>query len=381
MSKHLRVLIDARPLVDPRGGGVRRVAEQVVQSILESELDAEWFFVTTGLKKPVLPEWITDHQNTQHVHIKWPNKLWSLAAMFGAVALDRETAKQLPAEEDRPKKFDKAIILNLGFTGFLETPYALLLHDLSFRINPEWFSFKSRLWHIAVNPKEILRRAQQLFSVSETTARDAARIFGIPVKKIEIVKPGVRPEKREARGETLIGNLESSYALVLGSGNPRKNVPTVIKAFEILKRDPEFANVELIIVGEREPSRALGERARQRRAPTPYTLHPTPSDSELDDLYANAAMFLYPSWYEGYGLPLHEAARFEIPCIASTDGALPETAPEGTMFVPPSKPHLWANAIRDVLASPDRYPTTFDVEIEKPDFASLIHWLGRQSIS
>jgi glycosyltransferase involved in cell wall biosynthesis len=71
----------------------------------------------------------------------------------------------------------------------------------------------------------------------------------------------------------------------------------------------------------------------------------------------HASVFLYPSWYEGFGLPLHEAARFGTPCIASTAGALPETAPEGTHFAPPGKPHLWKKALEMVLTAPERYRT------------------------
>jgi glycosyltransferase involved in cell wall biosynthesis len=72
----------------------------------------------------------------------------------------------------------------------------------------------------------------------------------------------------------------------------------------------------------------------------------------LSTLMKNASALLYPSWYEGYGLPLHEAAAHGTPIIASTSGALPETAPPGTHFVPPFKPHLWTQAMQSVLENP-----------------------------
>lgn len=369
MSKTLRVLIDARPLVDARGGGVRNVAEQVVKSIFESKADAEYYFVTTGIKKPSLPSWIFEHPRTNHLHLSWPNKLWSLAAMLGAVSLNGEAAKQLSVEENRPRKFDKTLVLNLGFTGFLETPYALLLHDLSFRINPEWFSFKSRIWHLAVNPKELIERAQRLFAVSETTARDAARLYGCNQEKIGIVKPGIRPQTT-GDGSTTHALHPTSYILALGYGDPRKNIPTAINAFEILKQNPAFESFRLILVGSSSPRQSSVVRRPD------IEVRSSVSDAELDDLYANASLFLYPSWYEGYGLPPHEAAKFGTPCIASTDGALPETAPEGTIFVPPSKPHLWAKAMQNVLTSPpETSQPVFVSEEESPDFRTIIQWL------
>jgi glycosyltransferase involved in cell wall biosynthesis len=82
-----------------------------------------------------------------------------------------------------------------------------------------------------------------------------------------------------------------------------------------------------------------------------------PNDEALAALMKNASVFLYPSWYEGFGLPLHEAARFGTPCIASTSGALPETAPQGTLFAPPTKPHLWVVAIQRVLHEPAKHRT------------------------
>jgi glycosyltransferase involved in cell wall biosynthesis len=74
----------------------------------------------------------------------------------------------------------------------------------------------------------------------------------------------------------------------------------------------------------------------------------------LATLYQSAAVFVYPTWSEGYGIPLHEAARFETPCIASSGSALEETAPQGTLFIPPEKPHLLLEALRIQLTTPQK---------------------------
>ena len=82
-----------------------------------------------------------------------------------------------------------------------------------------------------------------------------------------------------------------------------------------------------------------------------------PADVAVNTLMKYASAFLYPSWYEGFGIPLHEAAWFGTPCIASTSGALSETAPKGTLFAPPFKPQLWTDALRLVLQNPMNYRT------------------------
>ena len=391
----LTLLYDARPLTDPNSGGVRRVAGMLLDAILASDLDATVTCITTGFKKPALPEPFASHPRITHVHVRIPNKIWSLLAMMGVVSLDRIAKGQgkrilghilySPTPDPCPPTH-VALLPNLGFTGFIEIPYALVLHDLSFLIEPRWFPWKMRLWHIAVNPKELARRAQIIFCVSETTAHDAERLLKIPREKIRVFKPGIprRVGSRESGVESPDSELTTHdgslprvhprelttapYVLAFGERDARKNAATAIAAVETLRREDAFKNLKLILIGSR-----TGEAG-----PRPSViLLPRPSDAELADLYAHASALLYPSWYEGFGLPLHEAARFGTPCIASTWGALPETAPRGTVFAPPSKPHLWASALRDILAAPERYRTAFDEAAATTDAAPIIEWLKR----
>jgi glycosyltransferase involved in cell wall biosynthesis len=375
MSDSLRILIDARPLMDPAGGGVRRVAQDLLTRVVEQTPDAVFSFVTTGSVRPTLPHPFDTDARVTHIHINLPNKLWSLLAMFGTAALDREATKMLKT------RFDGAILPNIGFTGFLTIPYVLVLHDLSFIMEPRWFTPKMRIWHRAVNASDQIRRAAKLFCVSETTARDAERLLGIPRERIETFQIKARSTKHpsltrsgqaEARGaesDALRAScfVPSPYVLAFGETNPRKNVATAVAAVDRLRQEEAFGNLRLVIVG----------------APS---LSPSPdsdwvirmndvSDNDLANLYANASALLYPSWYEGFGLPLHEAARFNIPCLASCHGALPETAPPGVTLLPPAKPHLWASALRDVLRYPGSYRTSPTPETEDTDVTPFLRWL------
>jgi len=421
----LNLLYDARPLTDPNSGGVRRVAGMILEAILASDLDVTVACVTTGIKKPALPEPFASHPRITHTHIRIPNKIWSLLAMMGVVSLDRIAKGQGKRVMDQGSDSltpdpcpltHVALLPNLGFTGFIEIPYALVLHDLSFLIEPRWFPWKTRFWHIAVNPKETARRAEIIFCVSETTARDAERLLTIPREKIRVFAPGIPSLTVQGSGVRGQGSdslthdpcpLTQPYVLAFDKGDSRKNAATAIAAVEILRRDDAFKNMQLVLVGSATPS-ASNEAIKQsnNEAMEPWSDQnilrsvrtsggaaikqsnhhasddvlirvPRPSDAELASLYQHASAFLYPSWYEGYGLPLHEAARYGTPCIASTMGALPETAPQGTIFAPPSKPHLWASMIRDVLAAPDRYRTTFDESIVKTDVSDIVEWVKR----
>jgi glycosyltransferase involved in cell wall biosynthesis len=358
----MRILVDARPIVDADSRGVAAVVFDVLQRMIKDP-DADFVFVTTGWKILTLPEPFKTHPRVTHVHIRIPNKLWTALSMLNLVSLDKAAMKKSGLT------FDQAFIGNLGFTGSLTTPYTLLLHDLSFLIEPRWFSLKSRLWHRAVHCKRLIRRADKILCVSETTRRDVERISGEWGGKseeekqiIEVFTPHIRPIQfnPESNDSPLPTPPSPLFVLAMGGGNPRKNIPTIIAAVERLRMEPEFAELKLVIIGA--PKRECGKRSEERGARSEFVIDARDfmnsllaprssllSDLDLDRLYATASCFLYPSWYEGYGLPLHEAARFNCPCIASSTGALPETAPPGTIFVPPSKPHLWVGAIRDIL--------------------------------
>jgi glycosyltransferase involved in cell wall biosynthesis len=321
----MRFLVDARPLLDPTSGGVSRVARGIIDAFIAANTSDDIILATTGSAIPssnLLPH----GQHVRHVHLRIPNKLWSLACTLGLVSLEKEIAK-------RVGPIDATFLPNLGFIGggrITMRPYVLLLHDLSFLIEPRWFSMKQRLWHRAVGATSLIKHATRLLAVSETTKRDAMRLLNIPAESIDVIPVG----STLTVGETEVRPAPTGrYLLALGWNDARKNAKTAVTAIEILKQDPAFSDLDLVIVG-RDVVR--------------------PTDSALATLYSHASAFLYPSWYEGYGLPLHEAASYGTPCIASTAGALPETAPPGTIFADPAKPHHWAEAIRGALQRPSR---------------------------
>lgn len=320
-------LIDARPLADPAQGGVSRVTRGLIEAFIRLGKKDEITLVTTGAKHHGLN--LPHEAACRHIHFRVPNKLWSIGGIAGIISLDREV-------ERRVGKIDAAFLPNLGFVGRAQSrPYILLLHDLSFLIEPRWFSLKTRLWHKAVSAKRLIRQAAHLLAVSEKTRQDTVRLLNIPAERITVIPIGQTLNLPDIPPSIFHLPHSSKYVLAMGGNDPRKNTRTAERAVEILRREPAFTDLRLIIVG-RDIVR--------------------PSDIELAGLYKDAAAFLYPSWYEGYGLPLHEAAAFGTPCLASTAGALPETAPTGTIFADPAKPHHWVEALRIALSSPRPNP-------------------------
>jgi glycosyltransferase involved in cell wall biosynthesis len=305
---------------------------------------------TSGMRKPTMPDEIAHFSNIKQVHLSIPNKIWSGLSMFSLVSMVRAT-------ERRVGRVDAIFLPNVGFVGNLRgRPYTILVHDLSFLIEPRWFTRWQRLWHRAVHARTLIKRATAVLCVSETTRRDAVRILGVSEERTRVISLGLTLTNGQKEDETAGSHAANPYAggrtqrsaptgnryaLALGAGDARKNAATAIEAVRALRQEPGFEDVELILVGA------------DRCVRHPWVHHvPRPSDAELAGLYQNTVAFLYPSWYEGYGLPLHEAAAFGTPRIASTAGALPETAPRNTIFAHPSKPHQWVEALRIALTTP-----------------------------
>lgn len=319
----MTILVDARPLIDPTAGGVTRVAAGLLPELVRAMPEAKFIFATTGIS--VGAQRAVPLQG-ERLCFPLPNKLWSAISFLGLFSFDQLAAKHKP---------DFLLLPNLGFVGRPKIPYAIIVHDISFLIEPRWFSFKARWWHKAVRAKRLIKEARWIFAVSERTKRDLVEWLKVEAEKIRVIPIGLADANGAHNHVPLPPTLENKrYVLALGANDPRKNASCAIAAVEALRLNPKFSDIHLVLIG----------RDFKR-----------PNDDAMAALMKNASAFLYPSWYEGFGLPLHESARFGTPCIASTAGALPETAPKGTLFASPAKPHHWAVALETILIHPEHH--------------------------
>lgn len=323
-----RILIDARPLCTPSPGGVTRVTKQLLTELFAIDHQNDYTLGTTGWERASLP-WVEDKRH-HHLHRHIPNKVVSGLATFFGYSFEYWM---------HPINADLLFLPNSGFVGTPQIPYVLFVHDLTFLTEPHWYSIRGRLWHQAVRAISLMKRAAHLVTISEYVKRELMRQLKIPRERISIL-----PYLPKSSGIPigLPSSLqEKKYLLCLGSGDRRKNTKAVIDAWKQLQTEPTFHDLGLVLLGDPNATNIPGLFFFQR-----------PTDDLLASLYKHAAVFVYPSWSEGYGLPLHEAAQFGTPCIASSGSALEETAPDGTLFIPPEKPHLLKEALRLQLIAP-----------------------------
>jgi len=199
-------------------------------------------------------------------------------------------------------------------------------------------------------------RSNRVLTVSEASKRDILRYFHIPEGKIDVIYNAIderfgetpTPEEIELVRERY--QLNAPYVLYAGNIKPHKNLERLIEAFHILRQDGDLGHVKLLIIGDE-----ISKYARLRRAVHRYKLHKHVRffgfvpDKTLAVLYRLARVFVFPSLYEGFGLPPLEAMASGTPVITSNVSSLPEVVGDAALLIDPLDPVAIAGAMRLVL--------------------------------
>ncbi len=225
------------------------------------------------------------------------------------------------------------------------------VHDVSFRLFPEWFSLKDRLV-LDLGLRSTLAVACHVFAVSECTREDIAEVYGVDEQQISVtynaLPPGFEPpESGDVQSVLERHGVARPYVIFVGVRQPRKNLPRAIRAFSAAKADRGLPH-RLVLVGKRgwqasETERMI-EDAEEDVQPIGYV-----PDSDLPALYAGADLLLFPSLYEGFGIPVLEAFRCGTPVVTSDVSALPEVAGDAAVLVDPRDESAIAAGVQRLL--------------------------------
>lgn len=238
---------------------------------------------------------------------------------------------------------DVWIAPNLNFTSI--SPHCKLIqvvHDLSFLVDPSWYSLKSRIWHRAIRVQNVLNRADAIVAISKATATDIARHFPSVAHKTHVIYPGtptapvITPEDQQTIRKKY--RLPARFFLYVGAVEPRKNIGTLLDAFAHFTHTTAYPH-ELILAGPKNSPLPRRERARVR------VLGPV-STKTKHTLMSLAEALVFPSLYEGFGFPPLEAMSHGTPVIASWSTSLPEVVGDAGLLVSPYKLHELAHAMR-----------------------------------
>lgn len=236
-------------------------------------------------------------------------------------------------------------------------PTVITIHDISFEFFPHFFSPRDYLVLSRLVPYSA-RRAAKVITVSENSKRDIVRCYRIPKERIAVTYEGAddsfRPLQDEERLEAVKRKYEivGSFILTLGNLEPRKNLGRLVEAYGALRKGGRIEH-KLVIVGRarwRESELHSVVRGRGLVGEVIFTGYIPQEDLPL--LYNAADLFLFPSLYEGFGLPPLEAMACGTPVIASNSSSLPEVVGDGGLLVDPHDTSAIAQAIDDLLTKP-----------------------------
>ncbi len=349
-NRPLRIALDGRTLTG-RFTGDRTYWYNLIRSLLQIDTESQFEVYT---RTPIPEGELPDAPNL-HTHIlEAPNdRIWTLRTLPQAL---------------RQSKPD---LLHVQYTIPPNCPCPVLtsVHDISFRLYPQWFPLKHRILLNLTVPAS-MRRAARVLTLSEESRQQMMRVYGLPKEQIEVTPLGVSeafgiPEeyaqhtvqdvKEIARAITKdrLG-ITVPFLLAVGVIQPRKNLPLLVEAFG---RAKQFANLphHLILTGKPGWGAQAEElqRCYANTGAPPESLRYTGyvEDDLLPWLYRAAAAFAYPSLYEGFGFPPLEAMKAGTPVLVSDAPPMPEVAGDAAIVVPARSVEAWSSAITEALTN------------------------------
>lgn len=330
MSK--RIIIDVRLLSKDGTSGIEEYTTNLIDHLLELQGDDVYTLFYNGLRKVTLPSRWSAHERVRVVSRNLPNKPLDFSLHFFGIPRLETLAGN--AELIFSPHF------NIVSTNL---PHLVTFHDLSFLHHPDFFPRRKRMWHWLQNYKKTAQNAAHCIAVSEFTKNDLMRFLNIPEEKISVVYSGVHPSFRviEKSSEELhkfreVNKLKKPFILYLGTLEPRKNLPALIRAFDILASKPQFRDFALVLAGRIGwLSGELFREARKASRADSIRFFGSPKAEDRALLYNAAEVFCYPSFFEGFGFQPLEAQACGVPVVASNRTSLPEILGSSAKLVNP----------------------------------------------
>lgn len=325
----MKIGIDCRPMQWSLRGGVTEYMRHLIPALVSVGENHEFIgFWNSFGNEPI--EKFPGVTSVRH-HI--PNKLFNPSLRFLGV----------PKLNHLMGNCDIVFLPNLNFSAVSnKTKLIVTVHDCSFVHFPECFTIKQKLWHKAIAPKQLLRRADHVVTVSEHTKQDVAETFHIAESKITSIGAGLTaPQDIIPDGSVLIRHgITAPYVLFLGTLEPRKNCEGLIEAFEIACKQylaPELASrIQLVLAGNLGwGAKRVFKKRDKSVLKNQIIIAGQISETDKWQLYKQALVFAYPSFYEGIGLPALEAASQGTPVITSSVTSLPEYLGDAALLINP----------------------------------------------
>ncbi|HEV8590397.1 MAG TPA: glycosyltransferase family 1 protein [Pyrinomonadaceae bacterium] len=271
-------------------------------------------------------------------------------------------------------------VLHVQYTAppFAPCPVVAAIHDLSFEHLPETFNRRSRT-QLRVTVRRTARNAAQILTLSEFSRRDIIETYKIDSERVSVT-PAAAPshfaavtDETELRRIRLTYGIKRDYILALGSIQPRKNLVRLINAYAALRNNRTGLTLpQLVLAGKRGWLEAETIRAaKQTDACKDILFVGYVPETDLPALYSGALCFAYPSYFEGFGLPVVEAMLCGTPVIAGNRTSLPEVVGAAGVLVDPFDEAAIAEGLAELIENPDYRA---QLRVKGLERAKLFNW-------
>lgn len=251
-------------------------------------------------------------------------------------------------------------------------PTVLTIHDVSYELHPQWYPYR-RDWARRAFYRYSAHAASHILTVSAFSASEITAAYRIPRERITVAPLGV-DEAFDAQVADLAAALPpgvvAPYVLHVGDLHERRNL--VMLADAVLAARRHVPNLSLVLVGtDRGVGAGLRAAAERAGVPEALVLVTSIADRQLRALYRQATAFVYPSVYEGFGLPLLEAMASGAPILAADAASIPEVVGDAARLLDPRARDQWTQAILDIVRDTGSYARMRDAGLRR---ASLFTW-------
>ena len=343
----MQIAVDIQSLCDPHPSGVGHVVLETLRA-WPVDPDVEIILFSIGRRPASLPTDITSRPDVRHVHRRVPSKLINPLRAQGIVSLERLIGCSV----------DAVWFPNTGYLPRTRAKTFLTVHDLAWALMPETYTWVHHLRYRITRARWWIRRADVIITPSKATRQDVIDLFGREKNDVHVIAHGIdpvsfhhRPLPNDATVRQRLG-VRSPYIVSIATQEPRKNLVSLVEAFnELRRRGHHFS---LVLAGGRGWKRRALHRAIDQ---SPYraniTLLDFVDDTHRPALLRGALCLCLPSRYEGFGMQVAEAMACGTPVVTARNSSLLEVGQDAVLFVRSMNVRELTDVLEQVITDPN----------------------------
>ena len=333
----MKIGINGRFLAAKRTG-VQRAAYNLIRALVETDRDNHYVLFTTE-DQVSNPEWQYPNVTVVPSRIRegesLRNHFWEQFTLPRLAKKHQVDILHSPANLAPLFYRDKSVVH---------------IHDLCFLVNPQWFSFSFRTLYNFIIPR-LARRAAKVITNSNNSRNDLLQFCDLSADRVSQVYWAVDDLFLNPSPAPSSSWQMDDYILYVGSLEPRKNIGTLLEAYEILRERNPNIKTKLVLIGGESPLFAEVQ-LRVKRYKEDVLFQGFVNDHVLKEFYRHARLFVYPSLYEGFGLPPLEAMASGVPVVTTLTSSIPEVVGEAALMVSPYDAVKLAETMDRILSDP-----------------------------